>query len=90
MAVPGDRAGGVIGVDMLLVPSGCLIIQRIGAALSEGRFLAGRFWLPRVRRLLPAMLPVPVLALVSALILKGEGAVAAFAGDPALPAVRAP
>lgn len=74
-----DFAGGFMGVDVFLVLSGYLITQQIGAALSAGRFHAGRFWLRRARRLLPAMLPVLAFALVSALILKGQGAFEAFA-----------
>lgn len=74
-----DFAGGFMGVDVFLVLSGYLITQQIGAALAAGRFHAGRFWLRRVRRLLPAMLPVLALALVSATLLKGTGAYESFA-----------
>ena len=42
-----DFAGGFMGVDVFLVLSGYLITQQIGAALSAGRFHAGRFWLRR-------------------------------------------
>lgn len=74
-----DFAGGFMGVDVFLVLSGYLITQQISAALSGGRFHPGRFWLRRVRRLLPAMLPVLAFALISALLLKGQGAFEAFA-----------
>jgi len=74
-----DFSGGFMGVDVFLTLSGYLITQQIGTALSERRFHVGRFWLRRVRRLLPAMLPVLGLALASALILKGQGAFEAFA-----------
>lgn len=76
-----DFAGGFMGVDVFLVLSGYLITQQIGAALSEDRFQPGRFWLRRVRRLLPAMLPVLAFALLSALLLKGQGAFEQFAGQ---------
>lgn len=75
-----DFAGGFMGVDVFLTLSGYLITQQITRALANGRFHPGRFWLRRVRRLLPAMLPVLGFALVSALLLKGQGAFAAFAG----------
>lgn len=75
-----DFAGGFMGVDVFLVLSGYLITQQINAALSEGRFRPGGFWLRRVRRLLPAMLPVLGFALISALLLKGQGAFEDFAG----------
>jgi peptidoglycan/LPS O-acetylase OafA/YrhL len=75
-----DFAGGFMGVDVFLVLSGYLITQKITAALSEDRFHPGRFWLRRVRRLLPAMLPVLGFALISALLLKGQGAFEEFAG----------
>jgi len=75
-----DFAGGFMGVDVFLVLSGYLITQQIGAALSENRFHPGRFWLRRVRRLLPAMLPVLGFSLLSALLLKGQGAFEEFAG----------
>lgn len=75
-----DFAGGFMGVDVFLVLSGYLITQQIGAALAEGRFHVGRFWLRRVRRLLPAMLPVLAFALLSATLLTGAGAYEAFAG----------
>ena len=75
-----DFAGGFMGVDVFLVLSGYLITQQISAALTERRFHPGRFWLRRVRRLLPAMLPVLAFALVSAVLLTGQGAFEGFAG----------
>lgn len=75
-----DFAGGFMGVDVFLVLSGYLITQQISAALSEGHLHLTRFWLRRVRRLLPAMLPVLAFALLSALLLKGQGAFEEFAG----------
>lgn len=75
-----DFAGGFVGVDVFLVLSGYLITQQICTALSQGRFNPGRFWLRRVRRLLPAMLPVLAFTLVSAMLLKGPGAFEEFAG----------
>ncbi len=75
-----DFAGGFMGVDVFLTLSGYLITQQITGALREGRFQPGRFWLRRVRRLLPAMLPVLAFALLSALLLKGRGAFEDFAG----------
>lgn len=74
-----DFGGGFMGVDVFLVLSGYLITHQIGAALASGRFHAGRFWLRRVRRLLPAMLPVLAFALLSATLLRGTGAYDAFA-----------
>ncbi|NPD20111.1 acyltransferase family protein [Alterinioella nitratireducens] len=75
-----DVAGGFIGVDVFLVLSGYLITQQIMIGLDAGGFAPLRFWLRRARRLLPAMVPVLAFALVAALILKGDGAFADFAG----------
>lgn len=73
-----DFSGGFMGVDVFFVLSGYLIIQQVRTSLSTGSFNLGAFLVRRLRRLLPAMLPVLVLSTLSALLLKGEGAFEAF------------
>lgn len=73
-----DFAGGFMGVDVFFVLSGYLITQQIRANQASGRFQLSEFWLRRLRRLLPAMFPVLLFSVLSALLLKGEGAFAAF------------
>ena len=73
-----DMAGGFVGVDVFLVLSGYLITQQVTALQGAGTFGLVPFWLRRARRLVPAMIPVLVFALVSALLLKGDDAFGDF------------
>jgi peptidoglycan/LPS O-acetylase OafA/YrhL len=53
---PGLLSGGFIGVDVFFVISGFLITSLLlREHRSTGRIALGRFWLRRVRRLLPAL-----------------------------------
>lgn len=67
-----DLRGGFVGVDVFFVISGYLIIPLIVTAQAEGRFDFGAFLLRRLRRLVPAMVPVLAFALVVAALLLGE------------------
>ncbi len=67
-----DLRGGFIGVDVFFVISGYLIIPMIVTAQAESRFAFGAFLLRRLRRLLPAMVPVLIYALIAATLLLGE------------------
>lgn len=49
-------SGGFIGVDIFFVISGYLITQLISKELSNNNFSFKRFWIRRIRRLLPASL----------------------------------
>jgi peptidoglycan/LPS O-acetylase OafA/YrhL len=51
-------SGGFVGVDAFLVISGFLITGIIARELAEGRFSMPRFFMRRVRRLLPGLLIV--------------------------------
>lgn len=57
-------SGGYVGVDVFFVISGFLITGLILKEQKEGRFSLSRFWVRRVRRILPASM---VLALVTLL-----------------------
>jgi peptidoglycan/LPS O-acetylase OafA/YrhL len=46
--------GGFVGVDVFFVISGFLITSLIKREIDEGRFSLRRFWIRRVRRILPA------------------------------------
>ncbi|MBV9580896.1 MAG: acyltransferase [Chloroflexi bacterium] len=72
--LPALLPGGFIGVELFFVLSGYLITTLL---LSEhrdaGQINLGRFWLRRVRRLLPALVVVVVASLaVTAIFLPGE------------------
>ncbi|TWT83861.1 O-acetyltransferase OatA [Planctomycetes bacterium CA13] len=47
-------AGGYVGVDVFFVISGYLITQIIARETNEERFSLQRFWVRRIRRILPA------------------------------------
>ncbi|MEJ8574361.1 acyltransferase family protein [Microbaculum marinum] len=61
--------GGFVGVDVFFVISGYLITKRIVGDLDAGRFTFRRFYMARVRRILPAMLATVALVFVAATIL---------------------
>ncbi|WP_424942470.1 acyltransferase family protein [Aliiroseovarius crassostreae] len=56
--------GGFLGVDVFFVISGFLITRLIAQEHAEGRFSFRRFYLRRVRRLLPAALSVIAVTLL--------------------------
>ncbi|MEO0912887.1 MAG: acyltransferase family protein [Pseudomonadota bacterium] len=55
-------AGGYLGVDIFFVISGYLITGLILREQTEGRFSAANFFARRIRRLLPAQIPVLLFA----------------------------
>ena len=63
----GFAAGGFVGVDVFFVISGYLISSIIAKELGEGDFSFRNFYLRRVRRILPALYFVLVLAFVASL-----------------------
>lgn len=73
-----DLRGGFIGVDVFFVISGYLIVPMIVRAQAEGRFGFGAFLLRRLRRLVPAMVPVLIYTLVAAALLLGDARFGAF------------
>lgn len=56
--------GGFVGVDVFFVISGYLITHLIVRDLREGRFRLADFWQRRARRILPALMPATVGALL--------------------------
>ncbi|POH68539.1 MULTISPECIES: acyltransferase family protein [Cryobacterium] len=65
--------GGFIGVDIFFVISGFLITGLIVAEHDRtGRFSPRRFWLRRARRLVPALVPVVLVACTAAWLLGGD------------------
>lgn len=73
-----DLRGGFIGVDVFFVISGYLNVPMIVRAQAEGRFGFGAFLLRRLRRLVPAMVPVLIYTLVAAALLLGDARFGAF------------
>lgn len=83
--------GGFVGVDVFFVISGFLITHLVIRDLREGKFRLGDFWQRRARRILPALLPAALGALVlsiaflppAPLVLAGHSAawLAAFASN---------
>jgi len=68
-----DFRGGFVGVDVFFVISGYLIIPMIVRAQAEGRFAFRAFMARRLRRLVPALLPVLVFSAGAAALLLGAG-----------------
>ena len=65
--------GGFIGVDVFFVISGFLITGLIVAEHDRtGRFVPGRFWRHRARRLLPPLVPVVLVASTVAWLIGGD------------------
>jgi len=70
---PPALRGGFIGVDIFFVISGFLITGLIVAEQdSTGRFSPRRFWLHRVRRLIPALVPLVLVACTTAWLIGGD------------------
>jgi len=61
--------GGFVGVDVFFVISGFLITSLILRDLRENRFRLADFWERRARRILPALIPATVAALVLSIVL---------------------
>ena len=61
--LPYARAG-FLGVDLFFVLSGFLITSLLLRQVEQGRVRVADFWTRRVRRLVPALLPVVVVVLV--------------------------
>ena len=70
---PPVLRGGFIGVDIFFVISGFLITGLIVAERERtGRFSPRRFWLHRARRLLPALVPLVLVACTTAWLIGGD------------------
>ena len=70
---PPALRGGFIGVDIFFVISGFLITGLIVAERgSTGRFSPRRFWLHRARRLIPALVPLVLVACTTAWLIGGD------------------
>jgi len=73
----GWMGGGFLGVELFFVISGYLITHLL---LREERIELGRFWIRRLRRLLPALLVV-ILAVEALGVFWMGGAASQFRGD---------
>lgn len=62
-------SGGFVGVDIFLVISGYLITGIVRRHLSQQRFSLPRFYLRRIKRLLPALLVTVALSFIPAYVL---------------------
>ncbi|WP_421847542.1 acyltransferase family protein [Novosphingobium sp.] len=60
--------GGLAGVDVFFVISGYLITGRIMADVDRGNFSFARFWLRRLRRIVPALLAVLTASSIAAVL----------------------
>lgn len=60
-------AAGYLGVDLFFVISGLLITSILLRERAQGTFSLGRFYLRRIRRILPALLAVILLTAIPAL-----------------------
>ena len=61
--------GGYLGVDMFFVLSGYLITSIIWREVQDGQFSVARFYDRRIRRIMPALLFLVLLATIAASIL---------------------
>lgn len=73
-----DFGGGFIGVDVFFVISGYLIIPAVLRQTTNGTFLVTDFMLRRLRRLVPALLPVLAFSTLVALLYLSDSAFADF------------
>lgn len=74
----GEIGGGFVGVDVFFVISGYLIIPQVVNLMNAGTFSFSDFMARRVRRLVPALVPVLVYAFVVGSLVLGSGAFAEF------------
>ena len=58
-------AGGYLGVDVFFVISGFLITSILRKEIADGTFSFRRFWLRRIRRILPALILVTATTLIA-------------------------
>jgi peptidoglycan/LPS O-acetylase OafA/YrhL len=73
--------GGFLGVDVFFVISGFLISSMISADLDRGTFKFGKFWVRRVRRIVPALLCTVLVTLLAARYLVTPVTLASIARD---------
>ena len=57
--------GGYVGVDVFFVISGFLLTRILTKSVKEGRFKYLDFWERRVRRLIPALIPVTLCTAIA-------------------------
>ncbi|MGL4339414.1 MAG: acyltransferase family protein [Rhodoglobus sp.] len=70
---PQSLSGGFVGVDIFFVISGFLITGLLVREHdSAGRIVLGRFWIRRVRRLVPALVMVVAVCSGVALLIGGD------------------
>lgn len=69
-----DWGGGFIGVDVFFVISGYLIIPRLHKAVHDGGFSFADFLGKRIRRLVPAIVPVIIFTSAVGLFWLGDSA----------------
>ena len=69
-----DWGGGFVGVDIFFVVSGYLILPRLNMQCANGNFRYSDFIGKRIRRLLPAILPVLLFVVIFGLLFFGDGA----------------
>ena len=70
---PGRLTGGYVGVDVFFVISGYLITGHLLRDIERsGRVRLGRFWMRRIRRLMPSALLVLLLTTVATLLVVPE------------------
>jgi peptidoglycan/LPS O-acetylase OafA/YrhL len=62
---PSILPGGFIGVDIFFVISGFLISSLLLSSLKSGRFSLLEFYRRRIRRILPALIPVLSFLLIA-------------------------
>lgn len=67
-AFPSWCPGGFIGVDVFFVISGYLITKGLLADLDNGEYTIGKFYMRRIRRILPAYVAMIVFTLLLCLL----------------------
>jgi peptidoglycan/LPS O-acetylase OafA/YrhL len=77
LGVPGF-SGGFVGVDVFFVISGYLISRWIGDSMAAGEFTFRRFYIKRIRRLMPSFLVMLFCAFGLAYVLSGPGDMLTF------------
>ncbi|WP_323844033.1 acyltransferase family protein [Microbulbifer magnicolonia] len=68
-AWPGLAPGGFVGVDVFFVISGFLITGQIDRDIRDGRFSIAEFYRRRIKRIVPAVIPVLMFLLCFILFL---------------------
>lgn len=75
--VPGFD-GGYVGVDIFFVISGYLITSILLRELDSGQFSIGRFYLRRIRRILPALVVVLIATSIASMMFLAPDKLAEF------------